>query len=139
MQIKPIFRQNRGIGILAATLVAFSAGQGALAQDAELGKRVFNKCKACHQVGEDASNRTGPRLNGIVGAQAGEVEGFRYSKALAGSDLVWDAESLSAFFEKPRDFLPGTKMAFAGLRKQEDIDNVIAYLETFADDGSVAE
>lgn len=139
MQINSIFQRMRGFGILAAALVGFSAGEGALAQDAERGERVFNKCKACHQVGEGAASRTGPQLNGIVGAQAGAVEDFRYSKAFIDSGIIWDANNLSSFLANPRDFLPGTRMSFAGLRKEEEIDNVIAYLETFAADGSVAE
>ena len=102
--------------------------------DAEAGEKVFNKCKACHAVGEDAKNKSGPILNGIVGAAAGAVEGFKYSKALmakAEEGLVWDEESLSAFLEKPRKYLPKTRMSFAGLKDEEDRANVIAYLAQF--------
>lgn len=98
------------------------------------GEAVFRKCKACHMVGEGAKNRTGPPLNDIVGAKAGAVEGFRYSKALeeaAAGGLVWDHESLASFLEKPRDYMKGTKMSFPGLRTQEEIDAVIAYLQSF--------
>ena len=98
------------------------------------GENVFKKCKACHQVGEDASNRVGPQLNGIVGRAAGTVDGFKYSSALeeaAAGGLVWDPESLAAFLEKPKDFMKGTKMSFAGLRKEDERANVIAYLATF--------
>lgn len=96
------------------------------------GEGVFRKCKACHQVGEGATNRVGPPLNGIVGAPAGAVDGFRYSKALeerAGDGLVWDAESLKAFLAKPKEFLPRTKMSFPGLRKDEDLAAIVAFLE----------
>lgn len=96
------------------------------------GEGVFRKCKACHQVGEGATNRVGPQLNGIVGAPAGAVDGFRYSKALeerAGDGLVWDAESLKAFLAKPKEFLPRTKMSFPGLRKDEDLAAIVAFLE----------
>lgn len=96
------------------------------------GEKVFKKCKACHQVGESAKNRTGPLLNGIVGAPAGAVEGFRYSKALAeraGEGLVWDAGNLKAFLAKPKEFLPRTKMSFPGLRKDEDLAAIVAFLE----------
>lgn len=114
----------------AEAVVEASAGP-----DPELvaaGERVFKKCAACHQVGENAKNRSGPQLNGIVGRTAGTVEGFRYSGALeeAGADgLVWDHESLAGFLADPRAYLKGTKMSFAGLRSDEDIAAITAFLE----------
>ena len=96
------------------------------------GERVFKKCAACHQVGENAKSRSGPQLNGIVGRSAGTVEGFRYSGAMeeAGAEgLTWDHESLAGFLADPRGYLKGTKMAFAGLRKEEDIAAITAFLE----------
>ena len=104
--------------------------------DAELaaaGEKVFKKCKACHQVGEGAKNKTGPQLNGIVGAPAGAVDGFKYSKAFkaaAEDGLVWSAEELVAFLEKPKTYLKGTKMSFAGLKKEKDQAAVIEYLKS---------
>jgi len=95
------------------------------------GENVFKKCKACHQVGDGAKNRTGPVLNGVVGSAAGAVDGFRYSKVMAGSGLTWDEETLSAYLENPRKFLPKNKMSFAGLKKEEDRTAVIAYLKSF--------
>ncbi|WP_371224715.1 c-type cytochrome [Roseovarius sp. 2305UL8-3] len=109
------------------------------ALDAELiaaGEKVFKKCKACHQIGEDATNKVGPILTGIVGGAAGGVEGFKYSKVLtqmAEDGLVWDEESLTAFLAKPRDFMKGTKMSFAGLKKDEDLSAIIAYLSSYGD------
>ncbi|WP_170766126.1 c-type cytochrome [Ruegeria lacuscaerulensis] len=100
----------------------------------ESGKKVFKKCKSCHQVGEGAKHRTGPALNGIVGADAGAVEGFKYSKALkaaAEEGLVWTDEEMAAFLAKPTAYLKGTQMSFAGLKKQDDIDAVIVYLKSF--------
>jgi cytochrome c len=85
-------------------------------------------------VGEDAKNRVGPVLNGVVGAEIASVEGFNYSDAfLARKDegLVWDEANLHAYLEKPRDFIKKNKMSFAGLRKEEERANVIAYLATF--------
>jgi cytochrome c len=108
-----------------------------VALDPELvakGAKVFKKCKACHKVGEGAKNSTGPILNGIFGATAGMVEGFKYSKPMlaAGEDgLVWDEEALAAFLTKPRKFMKGTKMSFAGLRKERDIEAVVNYLRSF--------
>lgn len=98
------------------------------------GEGVFKKCKSCHQVGDGAKNRTGPMLNGVVGATIGQVEGFKYSNdmaALGEAGRSWTAEDLNAFLEKPKDFLKKTKMSFAGLRKEEDRLAVIEYLKTF--------
>ena len=101
---------------------------------AEEGEKVFRKCKACHQVGDGAQNRTGPVLNGVYGAQFAHVEDFRYGKTIVEmgeSGMVWDDANLTAFLEKPRDFIKGTKMSFAGLRSEDDIKAVIEYLKTF--------
>jgi cytochrome c len=110
-----------------------------MAQEADLaaqGEKIFRRCAACHQVGDGAKNGVGPMLTGVVGRPAGSVEGYDYSEAMqqAGADgLVWDEEQLSSFLENPRAKVEGTKMAFAGLRKEEDRQAVIAYLETFSD------
>ena len=100
----------------------------------EAGEKIFKKCKACHKVGEGAKNATGPMLNGIVGASAGAVEGFKYSKpmqAAAEGGLVWSHETLAEFLANPKGYMKGTKMSFAGLRKAEEVEAVIAYLSTF--------
>lgn len=100
--------------------------------DAEAGEKVYRKCMACHAVGEDAQNKVGPVLNGVVGRDIASYEGFSYSDALMEkSDMQWTPENLAAFLENPRDWAPGTKMSFAGLRKEEERDDVIAYLATF--------
>lgn len=118
---------------------AAAAAPAAPAPDPELaaaGEKVFRKCQACHQVGPDAKPRSGPVLNGIVGAAAGRAPGFRYSKAMkaaAEEGLVWDAAALGAFLEKPKAYLKGTKMSFAGLRKPADIEAVIAFLQVHSD------
>lgn len=95
------------------------------------GEKVFAKCKACHMVGEDAKNRVGPILNGVVDRHVGAVEGFKYSAAMAdagASGMVWDDQTLHGYLADPKGFIPKNKMSFAGLRKPEDIDAVIAYL-----------
>jgi len=100
------------------------------------GETVFRKCRACHQVGEGASNRVGPHLNAIIGRSAGSVEGFRYSSAMqdaGGGGLVWSEESLREFLTNPRDFLAGTKMSFAGLRDEDDVAAIIAYLGSMSE------
>jgi len=118
---------------------AESAAEPASAPDPELvaaGEKVFRQCKACHQVGEGAKNRVGPQLNGVMGRAAGAVDGFKYSSALegmAGDGLVWDDENLAAFLADPRGFMKGTRMAFAGLRSDEDIAAITAYLSSFGE------
>ena len=126
-----MFRSKIAVSLLAATMALPMA---ASAQDAAKGEKVFRKCKACHQVGDGAKNKTGPLLNGIVGREAGTIEGFKYSKALkeaASGGLIWTEEELAAYLTKPKDYMPGTKMSFAGLKKEDDRANVIAYLAGF--------
>ncbi|WP_343038611.1 cytochrome c family protein [Roseovarius faecimaris] len=101
------------------------------AADADKGKKVFNKCKACHKL-EDGKNGVGPHLYGVVGRAVDSVDGFRYSGSLSAVAETWTADTLNAFLENPKGFAPGTKMAFAGLKKEEDRANVIAYLESVA-------
>ncbi|WP_083098297.1 c-type cytochrome [Pseudophaeobacter leonis] len=108
-----------------------------VALDPELlakGANVFKKCKACHKVGEGAKHSTGPLLNGIVGAAVGQAGGFKYSKGMRAAGetgLVWTEEELAAFLTKPRKYMKGTKMSFAGLRKEADIEAVVTYLKSF--------
>lgn len=99
----------------------------------EDGAKVFKKCAACHKIGEGAKNGTGPLLNGVLGHKAGSIEGFRYSKAMldAGEGgLVWTPETLGAYLADPKGYIPKNKMSFAGLKKQDEIDAVIAYIAT---------
>ncbi|MBS0125344.1 c-type cytochrome [Thetidibacter halocola] len=95
------------------------------------GENVFKKCKACHQVGDGAKNRTGPQLNGIFGRAIGGVDGFKYSGTMAGMGGEWTEETLAAFLADPRGYVKGTKMAFAGLKSDEEIAAVTAYLKSF--------
>ncbi len=121
---------------LIPALLALVAATGAHAQDVENGEKVFRKCKACHQVGEGAEDRVGPVLNGVIGRTAGTKEGFKYSDPMieAGEGgLVWSEETLNEYLVKPKDYIAGNKMAFAGLRKDEDRADVIAYLATFSE------
>ncbi|SRR5690606_10800683 len=123
---------SRGLIGLVFLVAALSP---AAAQDAENGEQVFRKCRACHQVGDGAKNTVGPQLNGIVGRVAGGVDGFNYSKAnrkAAEEGLVWTEENLMAYLENPRKFMPGTKMAFAGLRDEQERKDVIAFLKKFS-------
>ena len=122
---------NRRI-LTAAIALAFAAALGsgtALAEgDAAKGKKVFNKCKTCHSF-DTGKKKIGPHLKGIVGRQAASVEGYKYSKAMKAADIVWDEASLDAFLKKPRAFLKGTKMTFAGVKKESQRQDLIAYLK----------
>lgn len=107
----------------AGTTPAFADG------DAVKGKKVFNKCKACHDI--EGKNKVGPHLDGIIGRAAGSVEGFKYSDAMiakGAEGLVWDAETIAEYVKDPKGYIPKNKMAFAGLKKEDDIEDVIAYL-----------
>jgi cytochrome c len=105
------------------------------AQDAALGEKVFLKCKACHQIGEGAKNAVGPVLNGVVGRKAGTYADYSYSDANKNSGITWDEATLKEYLKNPRAKVPGTKMIFPGLTKDDDIDNVIGYLKQFGADG----
>lgn len=108
----------------AATAVKVAAVTG----DAKKGKKVFRKCKACHVV-DSAKNKVGPSLQGVFGRKIASVDGFKYSKAFMESDIVWTPETMTEFLTKPKTYIKGTKMAFGGLRKPADIENLIAYIQ----------
>lgn len=122
--------------VLTALVLAGISAENVFAQNADAGEKVFKKCSACHQVGEEAKARTGPVLNGIVGAAAGSREDFKYSAAMLESGLTWDHETLARYLRKPKDVVPKTKMAFAGLKGDDEIEDVIAYLASFDVDGT---
>ncbi len=125
----------RYLTALTAAALAVGLSVPSLAEgDAAAGEKVYNRCKSCHAVGEGARNRVGPQLNGIVGAKIASVDGFRYSKAFMdkkAEGLVWTEQAIAAYLEKPRGYIPRTRMSFAGLKKEEDRINVITYLMTF--------
>lgn len=114
--------------IVAAAMVA-AVPAVASAQDAEAGKAVFNKCKACHSV-EAGKNMVGPSLAGIVGRKAGTGAGFNYSDAMKNSGKTWDAASLDTYITDPKAAIPGNKMVFVGVKDEADRKNLIAYLGT---------
>jgi cytochrome c len=126
----------KNLQVYAFVAFAFAGSVGsAVAQDAALGEKVFIKCKACHQIGEGAKNAVGPVLSGVVGRKAGTYPDYAYSDANKGSGFTWDEATLKEYLKNPRAKVPGTKMIFPGLPKDEDIDNVIAYLKQFGADG----
>lgn len=98
------------------------------AGDVAAGEKVYRKCKACHVVNKE-QNRVGPHLVGIFGRTAGTVEGFRYSKAMVASGIVWTEETIGAYLQDPKGYIKGNRMAFPGLKKEVDVVNVIAYMK----------
>lgn len=116
--------------VFAVIFVAASLGR-ANAQDAAAGEKVFVVCKACHQVGDSAKNAVGPVLNGLFGRKAGSVEGYNYSDANKNSGITWDEATFSEYIKDPKAKVPGTKMAFAGVKDEKKIKDLIAYLHTF--------
>ena len=95
--------------------------------DPEAGATVYRQCQACHVLDAE-QNRVGPHLVGIFGREAGAVDGFNYSPAMANSGIVWDDDTIAAYLADPRGYIPGNRMAFAGLRQEQQIADVIAYM-----------
>lgn len=116
---------------LAAALLIATAAPAA-AQDAAAGQRIFNQCRACHTIDNGGRNGVGPNLHGIVGHKAGDREGFRYSsnmKELAEGGLVWTEENLRNYLTNPKKLVPRGSMAFAGIRNEKQLNDLIAYLK----------
>ncbi len=121
--------------IILATMaaVAFSVSAQAAEPDIKKGEKVFRKCKACHEV-EKEKNKVGPHLVNLFGRTAGSLDGYKYSKAMVAKGeegLVWTEEVMLEYLIKPRQYVKGTKMAFAGLKKEKDRVNLVAYLQQF--------
>lgn len=120
---------------IAAAAAAGLAIAPASAQDADAGEQVFRQCRACHQVGDNAKNLVGPALTNVVGRKAGTVEGFKYSNVnleAGAKGLVWTEEELLKYLEAPTKYMPGTRMAFAGLKNEQQRKDVVAYLKKFS-------
>ncbi|MFN3891342.1 MAG: c-type cytochrome [Beijerinckiaceae bacterium] len=114
----------------------FVAMGSASAQDLAAGEKSFAKCRACHQVGPTAKNGVGPKLNGLFGREAGSVEGYNYSAANKNSHVVWSEETFAKYIQDPRAFMPGNKMAFAGIKNEKEIADLTAFLKQFDKDGN---
>ncbi len=123
--------------VLSAALILVGLGS-AQAQDAAAGEKVFAQCRACHQVGPAAKNAVGPVLNGLFGRKAGTVEGYNYSPANKNSGLTWDEATFRDYIKDPRAKIPGTKMVYAGLKDEQRINDLIAYLKQFDVQGQKA-
>jgi cytochrome c len=120
------------IALAAAFALGLAAHAApAVAQDAAAGQRVFNQCRACHNIAEGGRNQVGPNLWAIYGRPAASIEGFRYSAPMrerGQGGLVWTEENLRAYLANPRDVVPGGSMAFAGIRNPQQLNDLIAYL-----------
>ncbi len=97
------------------------------------GKRVFNKCKVCHLLEKDGIHRIGPNLYGVLGRTSGTVAGYKFSKAMREAAITWNPETLGLYLKKPKNYIPGTKMAFIGLDDPSDVRDVIAYIREYMD------
>jgi cytochrome c len=122
--------------IVAAGLLAASTAAG-FAQDVAAGEAVFKRlCLPCHDVGSGAKVKLGPPLNGLEGRQAGTIPGFNYSEANKNSGIKWDDASFAKYIQNPMQEMPGTRMAFAGVRNEKDIANLWAFLKQFDEQGN---
>src|SRR6204780_1512317 len=121
--------------IVTAALIAASAGTSS-AQDAAKGEISFHKCLPCHSIGEDAENKIGPELNGLDGRHSGSVDGFEYSDANKNSGIVWNEAKFKEYIQDPRGVVPGTKMIFAGIKNQQEVNDLWAYVSQFKADGT---
>jgi cytochrome c len=112
---------------LFACLVLLAPGAAAAA-DAAAGQAIFARCRICHNVQAGAPNTVGPNLHGVFGRKAGSAPNFLYSAAMKDSSIVWDDETLRKYLQNPKDFIPGNKMAFPGIKDENEISNLLAYL-----------
>ena len=121
--------------ILASLTIAATMGM-ANAQDLAAGEQSFRKCSPCHAVGEDAKNKVGPELNGLDGRKSGTVADYSYSDANKKADITWSEAVFKDYIQNPMAKVPGTKMAFAGIKNEKEIGDLWAYLKQFKADGS---
>jgi cytochrome c len=121
--------------VVVAAIIAASAATAA-AQDAQKGEQDFAVCRPCHAIGPDAANMLGPELNGLDGRHAGSVPGYPYSAANKNSGIVWTQSTFTRYIQDPQRMVPGTKMFFAGVKDQQQINDLWAYITGFDADGS---
>lgn len=124
------------LALVAAVGLVVSTG-AALAQDVGAGETSFRKCAPCHSIGPDASNKVGPVLNGLNGRPAGSVDGFNYSDANKGSGITWSEAVFKEYIKDPRAKVPGTKMVFAGIKSEKELNDLWSYVSQFDKDGNV--
>src|SRR6202012_3359368 len=113
-----------------------SLAPAALAQDAAAGKTSFNKCLPCHAIGEGAKNKVGPELNGLDGRKSGTAPDYNYSDANKNSGITWNEAQFKEYIKDPKAKVPGTKMAFAGIKNEKEVNDLWAYVSQFDKDGN---
>ena len=118
-------------------VTSLAAATGALAQDAAAGKTSFNKCLACHAIGEGAKNKVGPELNGLDGRHSGTAPGYNYTDANKNSGITWGKDVFLEYIKDPKAKIPGTKMVFAGIKNETEINNLWTFISQFDKDGKI--
>jgi len=116
-------------------IISSAAASAALAQDAAAGKTSFNKCLACHAIGEDAKNKVGPQLNGLDGRKSGTAPDYNYSDANKNSGITWNETEFKEYIKDPKGKVPGTKMAFAGVKNEKEVNDLWAFISQYDKDG----
>jgi cytochrome c len=123
---------------LSALIVASSISESAaLAQDVAAGKTSFNKCMACHAIGAGAKNKIGPELNGLDGRHSGTAPDFSYSDANKNSGITWNEAQFKDYIKDPKAKIPGTKMVFAGIKNEKEVDDLWAFVKQYDKDGKI--
>ena len=115
--------------------MSFAASSVVRAQDIAAGKSSFNKCMACHAIGEGAKNKVGPELNGLDGRKAGTAADYNYSEANKNSGITWTETVFKEYIKDPKAKIPGTKMVFAGIKNEKEINDLWAFLSQYDKDG----
>ncbi len=129
---------NRLMMKTAAAAVAITASAGiAAAQDVTAGQHQFNKCLPCHAIGPDAENKIGPELNGLDGRHSGSAPNYSYSDANKNSGIVWNENTFKQYIKNPAAMVPGTKMTFAGIKNEQDVNDLWAYVKQFDAEGNI--
>ena len=126
---------NKLILTALVALTPIIAASTASAQDAAAGKSSFAKCLACHAIGENAKNKVGPELNGLDGRHSGTAAGYNYSDANKNSGITWGKDVFLEYIKDPKAKIPGTKMVFAGIKNENEANNLWAYVSSFDKDG----
>jgi cytochrome c len=118
-----------------AVIAASVAASAALAQDVAAGKTSFNKCLACHAIGEGAKNKVGPELNGLNGRKSGTAPDYSYSDANKNSGITWNEAEFKDYIRDPKAKIPNTKMSFAGIKNETEINDLWAFISQYDKDG----
>ena len=119
----------KALAVAGAVIVA--SASGAWAQDLAAGENSFKQCLPCHSVGADAKNKVGPVLNGLEGRKSGTIEGYNYTDANKNSGITWGEDVFREYIKDPRGKIPGTKMVFAGIKNDNEVSSLWAYLKQF--------